>query len=196
MNSRMPSPVDTEALLRSYYRPSSRLYKILQRHGEQVADKACRLAQDHPELEVDLGFLREAALLHDIGIFQTDTPQLDCHGTHPYVCHGVLGRALLESQGLPRHALVCERHVGAGLSLEEIRIRDLPLPLRDMRPVSHEEQLIGYADKFFSKANGVGTADPPQIFRRMLSRYGQRQADNFADWAWRFEGLRLAPEEP
>jgi uncharacterized protein len=189
-----PPRVDTGALLRTYYRPGTRLFDILQRHGEQVAEKACRLAQARPELDVDLGFLREAALLHDIGIFQTDTPQLDCHGTHPYVRHGVLGRALLEAQGLPRHALVCERHVGAGLSLEEIRARRLPLPLRDMRPVSLEEQLIGYADKFFSKANGAAKDKPPQVVLRILQRYGPRQAANFADWAWRFEGLRLAPE--
>jgi uncharacterized protein len=196
MKSGLPSPADAEAVLRRYYRPGTRLFEILHRHAEQVADKACRLAQDHPELAVDLGFLREAAILHDIGIFQTNTPQLDCHGTHPYVCHGVLGRTLLEALGLPRHALVCERHVGAGLSLEEIRTRGLPLPLRDMRPVSIEEQLIGYADKFFSKANGAGTAKPPEVILRILRRYGQRQAANFAEWAWRFEGLRLSLEKP
>ena len=44
-----------------------------------------------------------------------------CYGDKDYICHGYLGRALLEKEGLPAHALVCERHVGVGLSISDIR---------------------------------------------------------------------------
>ena len=57
----------------------------------------------------------------------------------------------MRGEGYPRHALVCERHTGAGLSLEGIIAQDLPVPHREMVPVSLEEQVICFADKFLFK---------------------------------------------
>jgi hypothetical protein len=51
-----------------------------------------------------------------------------------------LGRELLDAQGYHRHALVCERHTGVGISLEEIKAENLPLPHRNMQPMSIEEK--------------------------------------------------------
>ena len=96
-------------------------------------------------------------MLHDIGIFMTRTPELGCHGKHPYICHGILGSDLLKKEGQPELALVCERHVGVGISKADIHRHRLQLPKRDMIPVSIEEQIVCYADKFFSK-NGNGHA--------------------------------------
>ena len=59
-------------------------------------------------------------MLHDIGIFLTHAPQIGCHGDKPYICHGYLGRELLEKEGFPRHAIVCETHVGVGLTIADI----------------------------------------------------------------------------
>ncbi len=59
----------------------------------------------------------------------------------------------MRGEGYPRHALVCERHTGAGLSLEGIIAQDLPVPHREMVPVSLEEQVICFADKFYSKTH-------------------------------------------
>lgn len=102
-------------------------------------------------LSPDLEFIKEAAMLHDVGIFLINEPRLDCHGDKPYIAHGYLGRELLEKEGLSRHALVCERHVGVGITLENIEKNNLPLPKRDMTPQSIEEKIICLADKFFSK---------------------------------------------
>ncbi|MFP4475118.1 MAG: HDIG domain-containing metalloprotein [Desulfatibacillaceae bacterium] len=123
---------------------------VLVAHGNAVAGLALELAKriDQP---VDLDFLREAAILHDVGMLETRIPQLGCHGPYPYICHGVLGRRMLDEEGLPGHALVCERHVGLGLTAREIRRQKLPLPVRDMVPETVEEKLVCYADKFFSK---------------------------------------------
>ena len=93
-------------------------------------------------------------MLHDIGIGLCEAPQLHCSGTEPYLAHGVLGRQLLEKEGLGLHALVCERHTGAGITAEEIREGGLPLPVRDYLPVSLEEKIICVADKFYSKKPG------------------------------------------
>lgn len=139
------------ALIDKYYPEENELKHILLTHSRSVADKALALARLHPELKLDLQFIEEAALLHDIGIFLTDADGIHCYGSHPYICHGYLGADLVRKEGYPRHALVCERHTGAGLSLKAIEERNLPIPHREMVPVSLEEQLICFADKFYSK---------------------------------------------
>ena len=180
--------LDPESILARFYAPDSPTLTLLRRHGRQVAAKALAVAQRVSHLRPDRDFLFEAAMLHDIAIWQTDSPSIGCHGDKPYVCHGVLGRRLLEDLGLVRHALVCERHVGTGLSMEEIRAQRLPLPLRDMRPVSLEEEIICYADKFFSK-NGRGPQRGRSVSEviALLTRYGPEAVTRFRGWAQRFE---------
>ncbi len=185
--------VDAEALLREALKAGTRRFDIVRRHGEQVAARALKIAAGLETPAMDEAFLYTAAMLHDIGIVKTATPQLDCHGDQPYIRHGVLGRQMLEARGLPQHALVCERHVGVGITTADIRNRALPLPLRDMRPVTIEEELICYADKFYSKTNGgVKAAKSVHEVARHLKRYGRRQAETFIRWAARFEGLILS----
>ena len=175
-------------LINTYYPKDSKAYRIVLIHGEQVAEKALRAAPTVKHLNPDLVFIEEAALLHDIGILYTNAPQLDCHGEHPYVCHGILGRELLERHGLPGHALVCERHIGTGISVDDIEQQGLPLPRRDMQPVSIEEQLICYADKFFSKnGNGPGKEKSVDQIIGRLAQYGEDKVNRFKHWVDLFE---------
>ena len=97
-------------LIDKFYPEENELKHILLVHSRSVTDKALALAKKHPELDLDLNFIEEAAMLHDIGIFLTDAPDIQCFGTHPYICHGYLGADLVRKEGFPRHALVCERH--------------------------------------------------------------------------------------
>ncbi len=184
--------VDAEAILRDAFGAGTRRFDIVRRHGEQVAARALKIASGLETASLDEDFLHAAAMLHDIGIVKTATPKLDCHGDQPYIRHGVLGRFMLEESGLPRHALVCERHVGVGITTADIQRHRLPLPPRDMRPVTIEEELICYADKFFSKTNGLSEgAKSTQDVANHLKTYGRRQAETFIRWAARFEGLVL-----
>jgi uncharacterized protein len=152
-----------------------------------VAGKALAAAARVGHLQPDLDLIRSAAMLHDIGIFRTDSPGLGCHGSEPYIRHGVLGREILDALGYPRHGLVCERHVGVGISAADIRRFNLPLPQRDMRPVSIEEEIICYADKFFSK-NGGGPLHEKSEAEIVadLSRYGTDKVERFMQWVERF----------
>jgi uncharacterized protein len=168
-------------ILLHYYDPASRAFRILLEHSRQVSDKATRLAGKHPELPLDLPFTREAALLHDVGIFLTHAPDIDCHGDKPYVCHGYLGADLLREEGFPRHALVCERHTGAGISLETIREARLPLPEREMIPLSLEEQLICFADKFFSKTR-PGVEKTVEQVRAEIAPFGKESIERLEKW--------------
>ena len=89
--------MNPDDIIDEYYKPGSKAHDILVRHGENVARKAVAVALKVPHLNPDPEFIREAAMLHDIAIFLTDTPKLDCTGTHPYVCHGYLGESFLKS---------------------------------------------------------------------------------------------------
>ena len=180
--------LDPEAVLARFYPPDSPTLAILRRHGRQVAAKALAAADRVAHLHPDRTLIFEAAMLHDVGIGRTDSPSLGCHGPLPYICHGVEGRRLLEEIGLARHALICERHVGVGLAAAEIRARRLPLPVRDMRPVSLEEEIVCYADKFFSK-NGHSLERGRTVAEvvALLTPYGPAPVARFRGWAQRFE---------
>lgn len=177
--------MDALAIIDKYYPEENELKHILLAHSRAVADKALDIARRHPELELDTRFLEEAALLHDIGIFLTDAEGIHCHGTYPYICHGYLGADLLRKEGYPRHALVCERHTGAGLSLEQIMTQNLPVPHREMCPVSLEEQVVCFADKFYSKSHPDREKNVEKALRS-IGRHGGDGVARFKHWCDRF----------
>lgn len=176
------NPLD---IINKYYLGESELKHILLTHSRSVADKALQIAGRHPELGLDLDFLYEGAMLHDIGIFRTDADAIFCFGDKPYICHGYLGADLMRSEGYPRHALVCERHTGAGLSLEQIIAQNLPVPHREMVPVSPEEQVICFADKFFSKTH-LEREKTVEKARKSLEKYGEAGLRRFDGWCEMF----------
>ena len=174
-------PID---ILAEFYDRRSKAFNILVDHGEQVARKALEAAKRVSHLKPDLEFIENAAMLHDIGILETDTPGLGCHGRHPYICHGILGRKMLENIGVPEYGLICERHVGVGISATDVKRFNLPLPARDMLPVTIEDQIICYADKFFSK-NGSGKNSTEKSVDTIISTlepYGPDKVMRFRSW--------------
>lgn len=172
--------IDYTSIIERYYGHDTDASRLLIMHSRQVADRALLIARNKPELNIDTQFVYEAAMLHDIGIFGTDAPEIFCYGKEPYIKHGVLGSELLTSLGLPRHALVCERHTGAGLSLIDIREQGLPLPLRDMLPLSIEEKLVCYADKFYSKSHPDRETTYEQAHKK-LRKYGDATVVRFEE---------------
>lgn len=175
-------------IIEKYYDPGSAAYAFLTEHSRMVTEKALKIAGKEAHLHPDLLFIQEAAMLHDIGIFLTDEPKLGCFGDKPYICHGYLGREILEREGFPLHALVCERHVGVGISTHDIRENKLPLPERDMEPVSIEEQIICFADKFYSKDSDFLLKEKtPGTVRKSIARFGQEKLARFDEWCRLFE---------
>lgn len=168
-------------LIDKYYPQDNELKKILLVHSRAVADKALWIARQHPELKLDETFLYEAAMLHDIGIFLTNAAPIFCFGMHPYISHGYLGSGLVSEAGFYRHALVCERHTGAGLSLEDIVRQQLPLPQREMLPVTMEEQVICFADKFYSKTR-LEKEKSVEGARKSIAKYGEPGLMRFNRW--------------
>lgn len=169
-----------------YYPEDTPLRRLLLHHSEQVANRALQICDRHPELGLNRDFLREAALIHDIGIFLTDAPGIHCHGTSPYLTHGVQGAALMRKEGREDLARICERHTGTGLTAENIRQQGLPLPESDLLPETLEEQVVCYADKFYSKSHPERERTVEQT-AKSLEKFGAEGVKKFLTWAELFE---------
>ncbi len=172
--------MDYNLIIQKYYNGNPELLNILLRHSKAVADKALAIAEAHPELHLDRQFIMEAAMVHDIGIVQTDAPDIQCFGTEPYIRHGVLGAEIMRAEGYPRHARVCERHTGAGLSLKEIEEQHLPLQHEDLLPETLEEKVICYADKFFSKTR-LDREKTLEQAERSVAKHGEEGLQRFRE---------------
>ena len=59
------NPLD---ILEKFYDRRSKAFEILVAHGRQVAQKALCAAEKVVQLQPDLNFIENAAMLHDIGI--------------------------------------------------------------------------------------------------------------------------------
>ena len=191
--------LDCLSIIERYYTPGNDDYRVLVSHSRQVANLAVALSQRLLDngTPIDIEFVEEASMLHDIGMCRTDAPGIYCYGTKPYILHGIEGRQMLDGIGLFRHGRVCERHTGAGITAEEIGIglfrhgrvcerhtgagitaeeiihQGLPIdPPRDLLPESLEEKIICYADKFFSKSRPDVPPKTLERARKSLAKFG------------------------
>ena len=177
--------LDIKMLLQKHCTPEA--VEILMTHGRMVAGKAL-LVCGHLNVDTDTrGMIIEAAYLHDIGVCKTDAPEIGCHGSEPYICHGIIGRKILEEAGLPLHALVAERHTGVGLTVKDIVSQKLPLPEREMVPYSLPERIICFADLFFSKnPQRLEVEKSLDKVRKGLAKHGADKVAIFDAWLAEF----------
>lgn len=178
--------MDYQQIIDKYYPEDNQLRYIFMTHSTFVTKRAVRICDLHPELSLDRQFVIEAAMLHDIGIFKCDAPGIYCFGSEPYLIHGRIGAELLRAEGFPKHARVCERHTGAGITKEEIIKLNLPLPHQDFLPETMEEKVICYADKFYSKTHPEVEKTIEQA-ERSLKRFGEDGVERFKGWEKLFE---------
>ena len=164
--------MDYLSIINKYYPNDDDLRRLLLKHSRQVADRCLQIARKHKELPVDVQFLEEAAMLHDIGIYQCDAPSIYCKGTEPYIKHGPIGGELLRAEGFPRHARVAERPTGTGLPGYE--------------PETLEEQIVCYADKFYSKSSPDHVRSVLET-AQSLEKFGHEGVRKFLSWSERFE---------
>lgn len=161
-----------ESIINKYYPEDDALRRLLLKHSRQVANRCLLIAKQHPELHADEAFLEEAAMLHDIGIRWCHAPSIHCVGTEPYLRHGPIGGDILRAEGYPRHARVAERHTGTGLP--------------GLEPETLEEQLVCYADKFYSKTR-PGSERTVVEAMRALEKFGWDGIRRFQKWVDLFE---------
>jgi len=184
--------MDYQAIIDKYYTADDSLRRLLLLHSRQVADRCLRICRQHPELPFDVQFLEEAAMLHDIGIRWCHAPSIYCNGTEHYLRHGLIGGQILRKEGFERHARVCERHTGTGLTTVPFDKDGQPLLPEELVksgffvPETLEEQLVCYADKFYSKSNPDRELTVLET-AQSLEKFGHDGAVKFLGWAERFE---------
>jgi len=127
-------------------------------HCIKVASLAVEIAEAVRErgVNVDLRLVEVGAILHDIGRSRT-------HGVE----HGVVGGRIVRKMGLPEEvARIVERHVGAGITLEEAV--KLGLPPEDYTPKTLEEKIVCYADKLIEGERRVDLEETIHKFSQEL----------------------------
>lgn len=163
--------INIEEIIDHYYPEAANpeLRHILVTHSRSVAEKALAVCRSHPELNADKSVVYAGAMLHDIGIVRCDAEGIHCHGTEPYLKHGVLGAEMVDD---PVIARICARHTGTGLP--------------GLEPETIEEQIVCYADKFFSKTR-LDREKTYEEARRSLMKFGEEGLQIFAKWHEKFE---------
>ena len=68
----------------------------------------------------------------------------------------------------------------------DIIAKDLPVPHRELCPVSLEEQLICYADKFFSKTR-IDSEDSYERVEQKMKKWGDESVEQLRRWREIFE---------
>jgi uncharacterized protein len=171
---------DYQKIIDKYYPEGTAVRDIYMRHARSVTDEALAIVR-RKHLPLDESEVEAAAMLHDIGICRTDAAGIHCHGTEPYLAHGVIGAALLRSEGVDEAiAAVAERHTGAGLTAQEVAASGLPIPAGDYCPRTMLERLVCYADKFWSKSGDM-ERKPLAKVRASMAKWGESTVARFED---------------
>ncbi|MDG5799650.1 HDIG domain-containing protein [Marinilabiliaceae bacterium ANBcel2] len=166
-------------LIEKIYLSFSSAKEILLDHSLKVLNKSLQIVESHPELTVDLNLIEEGALVHDIGMIKTLAPDIFCYGDKPYICHGVEGAHILIQNGFSYLAGFAENHVGSGILVDEIEKHGLPLPKRDMVPVSVEEEIVCFADKFYSKGKRSSSEKTLEEIKSDMFKFGEAPYNRF-----------------
>lgn len=150
------------------YAGSEEARRTLLRHGSELAQK-CLAVVERKNLydQLDWELVMAGCYLHDIGTYKFLESKDHIDG---YLMHGIIGGEILRSKGLESLARIAERHIGAGISREDIESQHMPLPPQDFLPESLEEKLVCYADKFSSKSR---KAKDLESIRAELATYGE-----------------------
>ncbi|MFQ5909863.1 MAG: tRNA (cytidine(56)-2'-O)-methyltransferase [Thermoplasmata archaeon] len=126
-------------------------------HCKRVSNLAERMAA---LCQADERLCSLAGLLHDIG--RGKTHDID---------HGVVGAEILREGGFPEVlAGIVERHVGAGIAIEEAK--EIGLPARSLIPRTLEQKIVAHADNLAEEGKVDLLID--QMKKRGLSAAAKR----------------------
>ena len=140
------------------YAPDKKSAAVEFAHTSAVLKIAKELAEKN-SLDVDWSVAEPGALLHDIGVLEC-VEEYHPRVVKPYLQHAILGALIVRVEGFPEAvAQIVERHIGVGISAEEIKTNHYPLPIIDYLPQTLEEKLICYADKFHSSGRGFTSVE-------------------------------------
>ncbi|MDF1497737.1 MAG: HD domain-containing protein [Patescibacteria group bacterium] len=152
-------------------------FEIIVNHGLDILGESLKIIQRKKLYkEVDFDLIVSGCILHDIGTFKY-LKNFNKFQKN-YIDHGIIGGKILREEGFKKEALVAERHIGSGLSMNYIIKNNIPLPKKDFLPISLEEKIICYADKFYSKS---GKIDTLESIKKEMKGFGKEPFERFLE---------------
>lgn len=147
------------------YAPSESSYEKVLKHSEAVKEVAISITEDIRKIKVNKDLVRIGSLLHDIGRF------VNPPGEEGYK-HAYKGGKILEKEGIDHRIIfIVKRHIGSGLTKEEIREKDMDLPEKDFIPETVEEKIVCYADNLVFEDRKGDFNKAVKKFRNEISSY-------------------------
>jgi uncharacterized protein len=148
------------------YAQDEKILNIVWQHSVDVCDLALTIADNLKKkgIEINKNLIKEGALLHDIGVYLVKKDK-------NYWKHGEKGYLICKKEKLDNSiARICQTHVGVGIG--------------DNIPISLEEEIVSYADQFYSKF-------PPRKeklakIRKEVVKYGKNNLAIFDRWHKKF----------
>jgi uncharacterized protein len=110
------------------------------KHSQEVAKRALQISEN---FDVDSDLVLNGALLHDIGRCKVNGIE-----------HAVIGAKMLFEMGFSDSLVkIVERHIGAGIPLNEAV--QMGLPPKDYLPTTLEEKIVAHADNLLDGSRAV-----------------------------------------
>jgi|SRR3989344_8175347 len=141
---------------------SNLVFILILSHGKAVQKLALQHAMKIKG--VDIQFIKTASLLHDIGRYKY-APKTKYSYKHAYY-----GGQILRRENLPLHARVAETHIGFGITKAEVIKQKLNIPKKDFMPITKEEKIICYSDKFAKGSKVMTKAEIKARFSKEISK--------------------------
>jgi len=163
-------------LLKKHSKDDISFKKVLA-HSKAVQKKAMELAKGVQDIDHD--YIKTSSLLHDIGRFDTYPDNTEKHG--------IIGGDILRKENLHEYATIAERHLGAGISKEDIVEQGIDLPLKDYIPLTREEKIITHADNLTA---GDKHITKEQAIDRYEKELGEKAASKVRKLAQEVESMK------
>jgi len=133
-------------------------------HSQIVKEIALQLAtklEKKIDSRLDKNLIIIGSLLHDIGVYRCFDEDFNPNDkADPYFYHGWIGEKILRKLDFPEKVIrFTITHTSTGITTEDIKRERLNLELKDYIPVSIEEEIVNFADKFHTKSPSFVTYD-------------------------------------
>jgi len=173
---------------------SDKFFNLVWTHSEIVKEIAFQLSDSlykRTGIKIDKDLLEVGALVHDIGVYFCISKNFN---PDRYIYHGWEGEKFLRQQGVddPLVLRFCSVHLGVGITKEDIKNWKLNLPKQDYIPISLEEEILTYADKFHTKLPKFVSFEAA---REKIAKFGQTKAIKMDLFKKKFGLPRLAKLE-
>ena len=136
-------------------------FDLVWTHSKIVKDVALQLVKrlEKEGITCNKKLVSEGALLHDIGVYLCFDDELNPDQSLPkYLSHGHDGYDYLVKNGYSREvARFPLTHTGTGITAEDIVRDKMPFKAVDVIPITLEEEIVCYADKFHTKYPSFNT---------------------------------------